>query len=522
MYLRSIHKLVPFVLLAAAATVAHADVRVTTLFADHMVLQRELPVPIWGTADLGEKVTVQFGKSQVVATPNGQGKWMAKLPPQKASGVGQELVIKGTNTLTFKDVLVGDVWVCSGQSNMEMNLGGCNAPEDIASANLPKIRRIKFDHRALATPTTEVPGHWEVCTPGTAGGFTAVGLYFARRIQKETDLPIGLIDDNWGGTRIEPWVPKVGFELEPNLAQILTNVKKMDLDYRQNLRITLDAVDKWTIAARQALAAGSDVPPAPSMPQNPLADAGQPMSLYNGMIAPLAPYGIKGALWYQGESNGGESDEYYYKMNALIGGWRKVWNQGEFPFYFVQLANLGAANDNPEGGDGWAKVRMAQVRSLTIPHTGMATIFDIGEANDIHPKNKFDVGERLALWALRNEYGKPNLTVSGPLYKSLKVEGNKIRIAFDSVGRGLMVGKKEGRKPTQEVTGGTLKRFAIAGADKKWYWANATIDGPTVVVSCPSVPSPVAVRYAFTMNPEGANLYNKEGLPASPFRTDEW
>jgi len=273
---------------------------------------------------------------------------------------------------------------------------------------------------------------------------------------------------------------------------------------------------------RQALASGGDLPAPPTIPENPLANAGNPVSIYNGMIYPLAPYAIKGALWYQGESNGGESDEYYYKMRALIGGWRKVWNQGDFPFYFVQLANFAQVNDNPEGGDGWARIRMAQVKSLTIPHTGMATIIDIGEGPDIHPKNKFDVGERLALWALRNEYGKTGVVVSGPIYKSMKVEGASIRIAFEHVGHGLIVGKKSGTAPTEALSGVKLKRFAIAGSDKKWYWADVSIDGGTVVVSSPMVASPVAVRYAFTMNPEGANLYNREGLPASPFRTDEW
>ena len=246
------------------------------------------------------------------------------------------------------------------------------------------------------------------------------------------------------------------------------------------------------------------------------------MALYNGMINPVVPYGIKGAIWYQGESNGGEGDSYYHKMRALIGGWRKVWNQGDFPFYHVQLANWQKPNDNPAGGDGWAKVRMAQLQSLQIPNTGMAVSIDIGDAADIHPKNKFDVGERLALWALRDNYGKKDLVVSGPLYKSMKVDGNKIRVSFDHAGSGLMVGKKDGRNPTVEDKGGKLKRFAIAGEDKKWVWADAVIDGAAVVVSSPDVAKPVAVRYAFTMNPEGCNLYNKEGLPASPFRTDEW
>lgn len=472
-------------------TAAHADVRCTNLFGDHMVLQRDMPLPVWGLAGTDEKVTVKIGDNQGTATADAQGKWTVKLPAMKANATPQELSIAGKNTITIKDVLVGDVWVCSGQSNMEMNLGGCNAPEDIAAADLPNIRRIKFPHVALSLPTTNVPGNWQICTKATAPGFTAAGFYFARRIQKDTGVPIGLLDDSWGGTRIEPWIPPCGFETEPALAGIMADVKK-----------------------REEAARGAK--------DNAPMDAGLPVALYNGMIHPVVPFGIKGALWYQGESNGNEGDEYYSKMRALIGGWRKVWNQGDFPFYFVQLANFQKPTNDPAGGDGWAKVRMAQTKSLEIPHTGMAVIIDIGETADIHPKNKFDVGERLARWALHHDYGKKDVVVSGPLYKSMQVDGSKVRITFDHADGGLIVGKKDGRKPTEEVAAGKLARFAIAGEDKKWVWADAVIDGGTVIVSSSEVPKPVAVRYAYSMNPEGCNLYNKAGLPASPFRTDNW
>jgi len=486
-------KLHPLCLLSllSAMPAARAEVRVTNLFTDHMVLQRDMPCPVWGLADAGEMVKVKIGSSEASAAADASGKWSVKLPAMKMNAAGQDLTISGKNTITIKDVLVGDVWVCSGQSNMEMNLGGCNAPEDVAAANLPNVRRIKFPHVSLSKPTTDVPGKWETTTPQNAGGFTAVGFYFARRVQKETGVPIGLLDDSWGGTRIEPWIPVEGFAAEAPLAGILDTVKKRD-------------------------AASATVQ------TNAPLDPGQPVALYNGMIYPVVPFGIKGALWYQGESNGGEGDEYYSKMRALIGGWRTVWGQGDFPFYFVQLANFQKDTNTPAGGDGWAKVRMAQTKSLQIPHTGMAVIIDIGEANDIHPKDKFDVGERLALWALHNDYGQPNLEVSGPLFKAATVEGAKIRVSFDHADKGLIVGKKEGRKPTEAVAGGKLARFSIAGEDKKWVWADAVIDGNSVVVSSPEVPKPVAVRYGFTMNPERANLYNKEGLPASPFRSDDW
>jgi sialate O-acetylesterase len=486
-------KLLPLCLLSLLPAMpdARANVSVTNLFTDHMVLQRDIPCPVWGMADPGEKVAVKLGGSEGTATADAAGKWSVKLPAMKMNAAGQDLTITGKNTITIKDVLLGDVWVCSGQSNMEWALGSCNAAEDIAAANLPNVRRIKFPHVSLSKPTTNVPGKWEACTPQNAAGFTAVGFYFARRVQKETGVPIGLLDDSWGGTRIEPWIPVEGFELEPPLAKILEGVKKRDA---------------------AAAAAENNAP----------LDPGQPVALYNGMIYPVVPFGIKGALWYQGESNGGEGDEYYSKMRALIGGWRKVWGQGDFPFYFVQLANFEKDRNEPQGGDGWARVRMAQTKSLQVPHTGMAVIIDVGEAGDIHPKNKFDVGERLALWALHHDYGKKDVVPSGPIFKAATVEGGKIRVSFDYAANGLIVGKKEGRKPVEAVADGKLARFAIAGEDKKWVWADAVIDGAAVIVSSPEVPKPVAVRYAFSMNPEGANLYNKEGLPASPFRSDEW
>jgi sialate O-acetylesterase len=514
---------------------ARADVKLSNLFGDHMVLQRGIPVSIWGQAEPGEQVTVTFAGASVGAAADAERNWRVVLPAMTESAEGRSLTVAGKNTVTLSDVLVGDVWVCSGQSNMEFTMGGCNAPEDIAAASCPSLRRIKLEHRALGSPNRDVPGRWDVCTPQSVPGFTAVGFYFARRIQKETDVPVGLIDDNWGGTRIEPWIPPAGFMQEPTLLGILTELKRRDQDYRKDLGKGLDAMAQWVAAAREALAQpGAPIPDQPRMPGNPLNDAGSPTTLYNGMIHPVAGYGIRGAIWYQGESNGGEGDEYFAKMRALIGGWRTVWNQppspgsgapgGEFPFYFVQLANFQQPNDAPAGGDGWARIRMAQLKSLQIPKTGMAVAIDLADAGnpgDIHPKNKFDVGERLALWALKNDYGK-EVVASGPLYKGVKVEDGKIRVNFDYVGSGLMAGKKEGRKPAVEEQGAALKRFAVAGEDRNWVWADAVIDGATVLVSSPQVPKPVAVRYAYSMNPAGANLYNKEGLPASPFRTDDW
>ena len=463
------------VLLASAlltAMPAAADVRLPKIFTDNMMLQRGLPVRVWGWAEAGETVSVTLAGKAALTKADDKGEWKVELPAVKA-GENLDLKVKGKNQLSLKNILVGDLWVCSGQSNMEMSLGQClGAADDIKAADLPKIRRIKINRVQVAKPEADAPtaGPWEVCSPATAGGFTAVGFYFAREILQKTKVPIGIIDSNWGGTRIEPWIA----------------------------------------------------------PENPAADAqlnGGLRGIYNAMIHPIVPLPIKGALWYQGESNGEEGDTYYDKMKSLIGGWRKQWKQGDFPFYFVQLASFQAVSEDPAGGNGWAKLREAQSKALTLPNTGMAVILDtvpLAERDDIHPKNKSDVGLRLARWALARDYGQKQLEASGPLFKALKIEGNKARLAFDHVGTGLMVGKKEGRTPAVEDKQGKLKRFAIAGADKKWFWADAVIVNHTVTLSSPEVQEPVAVRYAYQMNPDGANLYNREGLPASPFRTDTW
>jgi len=468
------------VCLVVVAVAAPAEVRLPSQFGTGMVLQQGEPVPVWGWADAGAKVSVAFASQEKSATAGQDGKWTVTLDALKASTTpGTMTVTAGDDEVKLEDVLVGEVWICSGQSNMEWTVGGCNSPDDVAAADYPLVRQIKVPHKPSAEPLDNFQGSWVVCSPQTVPGFTAVGYFFARELHKELGVPIGLVNSSWGGTRVEPWTPPCGFAAVPELKEMAEK--------------TYDAKNHQ-----------------------------QPTVLYNGMIAPLVPLAIRGAIWYQGESNGGEGVSYYHKKQALIGGWRQLFGQGDFPFYFVQLADFQQPNDNPQGGDGWARLREAQLNTLKIPNTGMAVIIDIGEAGNIHPKNKQDVGRRLALWALAKDYGKKDLVYSGPLYKGMKVEGDKIRVSFDHVGSGLMVGKKEGREPVQEVKDGELRRFAIAGADQQWHWAKAVIDGDTVVVSCPEVKEPVAVRYAFSMNPEGCNLYNKEGLPASPFRTDEW
>jgi len=513
--------------LLVASLPALADVSLNGLFADHMVLQRDIPVSVFGRAEAGEKVSVSFKGQQKSVTAAPDGSWSIKLDSFKSSTEAAAMTIEGKNTLTVNDIVVGDVWVCSGQSNMEWTLGGCQRPEDIQSADFPLIRQFQVPGRPSSVPLNEARNSWNICTPQSAPGFTAVGFYFGRKLHRDTGIPIGLIKSAWGGTAVEPWVSPAGLASVPELAGDKENLNKQIKTYVDALEGMRPAIDSYLVEARKAINANTEVPEPVVLPNYPVS-SNSPHGwhcLYNGMISPLINFGIKGAIWYQGESNGGEGDSYFQKKRALIDGWRKAWNQGDFPFYFVQLANFQNPNDNPAGGDGWARLRMAQNKTLTIPNTGMAVAIDLADVNnpgDIHPKNKLDVGERLALWALAKDYGKKEIVYSGPLYREMKIEGGKIRLLFDSVGSGLTIAIRKGYGPIVKEPQGRLQRFAVAGEDKKWVWADAVIDGAAVVVSSPEVPQPVAVRYAYTMNPEGCNLYNQEGLPAAPFRTDDW
>lgn len=517
-------KVIAFLYLLCMASAARAEVKLPSVFSDHAVLQRDRPLPIWGTADAGEAITVTFGAQKGAATADTSGRWMVKLAPQPMSKQPLTLTVAGKNTLAVNDLLLGDVWLCSGQSNMEFGLGGCSVPDDIKAADLPMIRHFRAEYNFASTPATEIKGRWSVCDPGTAPGFSAVGFYFARKVQAETGVPIGLLTNAVGGTNIELWLSQETLLNTPSLAPYAKQMRDSLEQYQRDLAASLPAIEQWTTQSRAAIAVGHLVPMPPDIPQFPFGERAmrpRAVTLHNGMIAPLIPFALRGVLWYQGENNG-DGNLYIEKMQAMLGDWRRWFGDPNLPFYFVQLAAWQKPDNNPAGGDGWVLIREAQRRCLAIPHTGMASAIDIGDVDDIHPKNKLDVGERLALWALQNDYGHKDLVASGPLYRAMKVEGSKIRLEFDSIGSGLIAGKKEGRNPAIETKNAPLKRFAIAGEDKKWAWADAIVEGHTVVVSAPEVAAPVAVRYAYSMNPSGANLYNREGLPASPFRTDSW
>lgn len=510
-----------FTLSVLCLPLACAKVRVPNVFGDHMVLQRELPVPVWGWADPGEKVTVSFAGQSSSAVADADGKWTLKLAALSASASPRELWVSGRNTVRFADVLVGDVWLGSGQSNMEFAMREVlNAKEEIAGANKPLIRLFTVPRCEKAQIVDDVNAKWQACTPETVTGFSAVLYLFGREIQPEAGVPIGLIHSSVGGTRIELWTAPEGLAMVPEFADKVRGIDDTEKFYREQiLPKSLPVMEDWIAQTKKALASGGRVPVAPEWPNHPGLEF---TGLYRGMIYPLVPFALRGFVWYQGEWNGGENDIYVKRMQALIGGWRAVWGNPDLPFYYVQLARMPQKDCLPWQGDGLSPTREAQRKCLSIPHTGMATIIDLEGSSGWHPTNKQDVAKRLSLWALRNEYGRKSLVVSGPLYKQMDVQGTKIRVRFDSVGSGLVIGTKSGPEPVKLTPDQPLRNFAVAGADKKWVCATAVINDNDVLVSSPDVANPVAVRYAYCQDPEGCNLYNKDGLPASPFRTDDW
>ena len=470
--------------LAVAAVSARADVRLPGLFSDNMVLQQGMRVTVWGWADDGEDVTVTF-RGQKAATKARDGKWMVKLSHLKAGGP-DALVVQGKNKIELKNVLVGEVWICSGQSNMELPLSrafqGTNA---IASSANPKLRLFLVPKTKADAPLDDVKASWKESNPETTPGFSAVAYYFGRELQPAREVPVGLIDTCWGGSPAEVWMS------EPALAS--------NPDYKR------DIVDAYaTAVAKSASAKKGQRPPW------------KPTELYNGMIAPLLPYAIKGAIWYQGESNAGRAAQYRTLFTDMIRNWRRDWNEGDFPFLAVQLApfdkgkkrDLAVITEKP-GESDWAELREAQaLATKVLPKVGMAVITDIGEKDDIHPTKKEPVGARLALAARGIGYGE-KIEYSGPIFRSLKIKGDTAIVRFDHVGKGL------------ESRDGELKGFAICGPDKQFVWATADIQGDRVVVSSRQVSQPVAVRYGWADFPV-VNLWNKSDLPASPFRTDNF
>ncbi len=511
--------------IGCVGTASHAEVRLATIFADHMVVQRDRPLTFWGWGTPGEEIEVRLGDQAGQAQVATDGSWACKIGALPMSREGLELVVRASNEIRVRDVLVGDVWLCSGQSNMEWGLGGCDAPEDIAQSNEPMIRHFGVEMNFAHTPKSEVRGRWSVATPQSTPGFTAVGYYFAKRVHSETGVPIGIVRSSVGGTNIECWMAQETLMNTPALEPYARMMRESLAQYQKDLATVIPEVEKWTLEARQQVLAGTEISMPPAVPDFPFGEKmfrPRCVTLHNGMIHPLKRLSLRGVLWYQGENNAGNAEDgkqYIEKKRAMVSDWRKWFSDPDLPFYFVQLAAWQSPTKDPSQADGWAYFRDAQRKALSIKNTGMAVAIDIGDAQDIHPKNKYDVGERLARWALVHQYGK-SIECSGPLFRQMTIDGNRAVIEFDHVGQGLMVGRKSGREPVAQAAGESLSRFAIAGEDRKWYWAEATIEGDKVVCTHPEVARPVAVRYGFSMNPEGANLYNRDGLPASPFTTE--
>lgn len=631
--------------LALLSFSVQATIRLPKILSDNMIIQRNKPITFWGWADANEKITVQFKQQTKSVKADKSGKWMVTLAAEAAGGPFQ-IVFKGKNTITLSDVLIGEVWVCSGQSNMEWPLASANnAENEIKNASYPQIRQFLVEKSVSLKPEDDVKGgSWKICTPENAGEFTAVGYFFARELYAQLNIPIGLVNTSWGGTHSETWTSREAFEQSTEFKSMINSMPRLDLealakkrnnvliDKLKAMNITLPSSgsEQWksasyddsqwntmtvpgvweqqkledldgvlwfrksvTIAAADAgkeatleLAMIDDIDetyvngqpvgttkkyndkrrytlPASVLKEGinviavRITDTGggggiygdakemklttasgavislagdwrytiesvsegttsvgpnsYPTLLYNAMLYPITNFAIEGVIWYQGESNAGRAYQYRTAFPLMIQDWRKQWKQGDFPFYFVQLASFNSANGTSEHGSTWGELREAQTMTLSLPNTGMAVTTDIGDPTDIHPRNKQDVGKRLAAIALNKVHGKNNV-YSGPVYQSMKVEGNKIRISFTQTGSGLMVKDKYGY----------LKGFEIAGADQKFHYAKAWIEGNEVVVASDEVTAPVATRYGWADNAEEDNLFNKEGFPASPFRTDVW
>lgn len=499
----------PLVLFAAfflASLTANAAVTLPRIIGDHMVIQADMKAPIWGKAAPGERVTVKCCCDELTAVADVDGKWMVRLPRHKA-GETLELSIRGKDSaIDIKDVLVGEVWVGSGQSNMQWAVkDSTNAEKEIADADYPKMRLFYVERVSSQIPQWDCKGEWLVCTPENIPMFSAVLYFFGRDLHKTLNKPVGLIHTSWGGTPAESWTSRAALEANPDLAHL---VKKFDalIDKYPQAKKEYDVqFAEWQKQADRAKADGKDAPKKPAEPRGP--DHPWCVSgLYNAMINPLLPYGIKGAIWYQGESNADRAYQYRNLFPAMIKDWRKAWGQGNFPFYWVQLANFMEPDTEPVEC-AWAELREAQNITLSLPNTGTAVIIDIGDAKDIHPKNKQDVGKRLALNALAKDYGMP-VIYSGPMFKSARFKNGKAVVKFKH-GLGL------------NARGGEPRGFAVAGADRKFYWAKAEIKDDKIIAWSEKVPEPVAVRYGWSNNPP-CNLYNGAGLPASPFRSDNW
>ncbi len=505
--MKNLAKITTIGLLALFAATAVADVKLPAVIGDHMVMQRGAKATIWGWADPGEKIAVGLSWQSFPVKPTTagkDGKWKVSINTIGAPGP-HEITVVGKNTVKVKDIMFGEVWVCSGQSNMQWSMKASAEPaKNIALAKYPHIRLFTVARTVADKPQDDCKGSWAACSPESVSNFSAVAYYFGKHLHDEMDVPIGLISTNWGGTLAEAWTRREILENDRELKPIIDRFEENKANLPEALKKYEERLETWNATVAKAKAEGKK--PPRRGPRKPSArNQNSPSSLYNGMIAPLIPFAIKGAIWYQGESNVSRAYQYRKLFPAMITNWRKDWGQGDFPFYYVQIAPFKYG-----GGRESQELREAQLMSLSLKNTGMAVTSDIATVSNIHPPNKLDVGRRLALWALAKDYGKKDLVHSGPIYQSMKIEGSKIRLTFDSVGSGL-----------KTLDGNEASHLTVAGADQKFVEAKGRIEGNTLIVSSDAVKSPVAVRYGWSNTAE-PNLANKEGLPASTFRTDDW
>ncbi|MFM7074659.1 MAG: sialate O-acetylesterase [Planctomycetaceae bacterium] len=498
--------------ICAAGSPARADVALNNMFGDHMVLQQGIKNRVWGKADPGEEVTVTIAGQSHATKGSPDGRFEVFLDPLLTYGGPHVLTVKGKNTVTFHDVLVGEVWVCAGQSNMQWSVNASNDPDiERAAANFPQIRLISVPQVGTQEPQWNFDGRWQPCTPEAVGNFSAVGYFFGRQLHQTLGVPVGLINNAWGGSAAEAWVRRDKLAADARFKPLMERWEKMEAEYPAQKAAYDKAMVEWKAAAEKAKAEGKPAPGQPGNPDGAMRGNSRPANIHSGVLTPSIGYGIKGAIWYQGESNAGRAYQYRALFPLMIQSWRDEWGLGDFPFYWVQLADFKNEQPQPAESD-WAELREAQTMTMkALPQTGEAVIIDIGEGKDIHPKNKQDVAKRLARWALAETYRVPGIACRSPLYKAMEKQGAKIVLAFDHVDGGW--------RPfdVPEPIG-----FTIAAADKTFVPAKATIlpDG-RIEVSADGVADPVAVRYAWADNPR-CNMFSGVGLPLTPFRTDDF
>jgi len=531
----------------AFARPTEAAPRLAAAFADHAVLQRDMPVPVWGWADAGEAITVEFAGQRQTATADSTGRWQVRLTPLAVSDEPRDLVVTGNGTLTIRDVLVGEVWLASGQSNMGSPLSSVdNAATVLLEARDQSLRFFTVVKATAGEPLADVKGAWQATTPETARGFSAVAFFFAKELRSRLKCPVGILHSSWGGTAAHSWLGIDSLRQEPALAKYVTQWDQAVVKHREVLEHPelaeryvkevaaweAEVAPAYNAAMKAYKAAGATGPkPEPSrpMPKNPdpmgMPDPNSrpstPGVIYHAMIAPLSPYAMRGVIWYQGEANGSAGLEYRTLLPRLITDWRGRWAQGDMPFLVVQLPGWDHSKD-PAERHQWPWLREAQLMTVhTVPKTGLAVAIDVGDPRDVHPANKTDIGLRLALAARKIAYGE-DVVHSGPSYRDFAITDGTVRLRFDGVGSGLAIGQSPWlAKGVEQFPADRLIGFTIAGDDRTWHEATARIDGDSVLVSSTAVLRPVAVRYGWANAPR-CNLSNKEGLPASPFRTDDW